>query len=256
MNVCIDVGNTTVSVGVFKDDKLIARATTATKLDKTVEEYVSTIESQIKIKNIDLSIVDNLIYSSVVPQLNHTLKKALEIIFNKQPMLIGPGIKTGLSIKVDNPNEIGNDLIADLVGAKEKYGYPCLIADLGTASKILLLDKTGTFTSCVILPGLSLSAATLTSKAALLPDASLETPKTIIAKNTIDAMNAGIIYGHCEMIEGLIRRYEDELGYTCKHILTGGAARFIHDIINKDFIHDDSLNLSGLNTLIRKNEGK
>ena len=168
-------------------------------------------------------------------------------------MLIANDTKTDLAIKVDNPMEIGNDLIADLVGAKEKYGYPCLIADLGTASKILLLDKTGTFTSCLIMPGLTLSAESLSNKAALLPEVSLIAPDSIMAKNTLSAMNAGIVYGHADMILGLIKRYEKELGYSCKRILTGGGAIYVKDILKDDFIYDQNLNLDGLNIIINKN---
>lgn len=252
MNVCIDVGNTTIAVGFYENDTLIDRISTMTNTNRTEDEYASFILNEMKTRGIDKNKVENIILSSVVPTITRKLKEGLTLVFNKQPMLIGPGIKTGLSIKVDNPSEIGNDLIADLVGAKEKYGYPCLIADLGTASKILLLDKTGTFVSCLIMPGLSLSAASLSSKAALLPEASLETPSTILAKNTLSAMNAGIVYGHLDMISGLIKRYEKEIGYSCKHILTGGGAMYIKDIC-EGFIYDPLLNLNGLNNLIRKN---
>ena len=155
--------------------------------------------------------------------------------------------------KVDNPLEIGNDLIADLVGAKEKYGYPCIIADLGTASKILLLDKTGTFISCLIMPGLTLSAESLSNKAALLPEVSLIAPKSVIVKNTLGAMNAGIVYGHADMILGLINRLEKEIGYPCKHVLTGGGATYIKEIVKDNFIYDKDLNLDGLNIIINKN---
>ena len=159
-------------------------------------------------------------------------------------------------LKTDNPSEIGNDLIADLVGAKEEYGYPILIADLGTASKILLLDNKGVFTSCLIMPGLTLSANSLISKAALLPEVSLEAPKSILASNTIEAMNAGIVYGHLEMILGLINRYENELGYPCKHIITGGNSVFIKDLLPKDYIYDEDICLKGLNHIINRNINK
>lgn len=254
MNVCIDVGNTTISVGFFRNDNLIHRLSFTTDLVKTEDEYASLLSNQIANNKIDISDVSKIIYSSVVPGINHPFKEALKMIFKKEIMTIGPGIKTGLSIKVDNPLEIGNDLIADLVGAKEKYGYPCLIADLGTASKILLLDKNGTFISCLIMPGISLGAAGLANKAALLPDIAFETPKTILAKNTVTAMNAGIVYGHADMITGLIKRYEKELGYPCKHILTGGGSIHIKDIIDGDFIYDRNLNLEGLDLLIKRNE--
>ena len=256
MNLCIDVGNTTIGVGLFDNDSLIVRMSFTTDLVKTEDEYASLISQQVKTNEIDINKVEKIIFSSVVPQINRPLKEAFKMVFKKDLITIGPGFKTGLSIKVDNPLEIGNDLIADLVGAKEKYGYPLLIADLGTASKILLLDKNATFCSCVIMPGLSLSASSLTNKAALLPDVAIETPKTVLARNTVNAMNAGIVYGHADMIMGLITRYEKEIGYPCKHILTGGSAIYIKDIMGESYIYDRDINLEGLNELIKRNEAK
>ncbi len=255
MNICIDVGNSTISLGIFKENKLYKKLTFTTDTLKTDDEYSSLLVHALKQIEIDYKDVDGVIYSSVVPPINQPLKSALKRIFKKEIVTIEPGTKTGLIIRVDNPNEIGNDLIADLVGAKEKYGYPLLIADLGTASKILLIDKNGVFNSCVIMPGLSISAQTLSSKAALLPEVSLDAPKTILAKNTVEAMNAGIVFGHAEMILGLARRYEKELGYSCKKILTGGGAIFLKDILKEDFYYDRDVCLEGLNVILRKNGG-
>ena len=256
MNLCIDVGNTTIGVGFFEKEELRLRVTYTLELKKTADEYKSVIKQTLKENNIQSEDVDHIIFSSVVPSINDSFIRALKSIFNVNPMLIAPGIKTGLTIHVDNPNEVGNDLIAVMVAAKEKYGYPCLVADLGTASKILLIDRTGAFVSCVILPGLSLSLDSLINRAALLPEISLKTPKTIMAKNTVDAMNAGVIYGHTDMINGLFERYEKELGYKCKHVLTGGGAIYIKDIIGNDFIYDPNVCLEGLNMIINRNEVK
>ena len=256
MNLCIDVGNSTIGIGFYQDDSLIERMSFNTDPKLTEDEFYHSLKRLINNLNIKINDIENIIFSSVVPQINVALLEALKKLFKKEPLLIGPGTKTGLAIKVDNPLEIGNDLIADLVGAKEKYGYPCLIADLGTASKILLLDKTGTFTSCLIMPGLTLSANSLSSKAALLPEVSLIAPKSIMAKNTLSAMNAGIVYGHADMILGLIKRYEKELGYPCQHILTGGGAIYVLNILKDDFIYDKDLNLDGLNIIINKNKEK
>ena len=252
MNICIDVGNSTIGIGVFENNNLIDRMVVNTDPYFTEDEFYQLFKKPFAFIK-DKKVIDNIIYSSVVPQVNLPLLNALKKLTNVEPLLIGPGTKTGLLIKVDNPLEIGNDLIADLVAAKEKYGYPCLIADLGTASKILLLDKTGTFVSCLIMPGLTLSAESLSNKAALLPEVSLIAPKSIMVKNTLGAMNAGIVYGHADMITGLIKRYESELGYTCKHILTGGGAVYVNDIMKDDFIYDQNLNLEGLNIIINKN---
>ncbi len=253
MNICIDVGNSTIGIGAFKENKLVERMVVNTDPNFTEEQFYQLFKRPFNFVKEGKASIDNIIFSSVVPQVNLPIINALKKLTNIDPILIGPGTKTGLAIKVDNPLEIGNDLIADLVSAKEKYGYPTLIADLGTASKILLLDKTGTFTSCLIMPGLTLSAQSLSNKAALLPEVSLIAPNTILAKNTLSAMNAGIVYGHADMILGLINRIEKELGYSCKHILTGGGSIYIKDILKDDFIYDQNLNLDGLNIIINKN---
>lgn len=253
MNICIDVGNSTICIGVFENHVLVAKMSFNVSSKLTEDEFFHLFRQQFDALKIDRHKIANIIYSSVVPSIDLIVINVIKKIFGKEPLLIGPGTKTGLSIKVDNPLEIGNDIIADLVGAKEKYGGPLLIADLGTASKILLLDNTSTFTSCLIMPGLTLSAESLTKKAALLPQVSLIAPSTVMAKNTLEAMNAGIVYGHAEMIRGLVRRYEEELGYPCKHILTGGGAIYLKDLFKDDFIYDQNLNLEGLNIIIGKN---
>ena len=253
MNICIDVGNSTIGIGVFEDNVLTERMVVNTDPRFTEEQFYQLFKKPFSIVENKSKKIKNIIYSSVVPQINVSLLNALKRLSDVEPLLIGPGTKTGLSIKVDNPLEIGNDLIADLVSAKEKYGYPSIIADLGTASKILVLDKTGTFVSCLIMPGLTLSAESLSNKAALLPEVSLIAPKSILAKNTLGAMNAGIVYGHADMITGLVNRIEKEIGYPCKHILTGGGSVYVKDILIDDFIYDQNLNLEGLNIIINKN---
>ena len=256
MNICIDVGNSTIGIGVFKDNKLIERKIIDTNLESTDEDFYQLFKGLFDDLSKEKEEITSVIYSSVVPQINNYLLAGLKKLIEFEPLLIGPKTVTDLEIDVDNPSEIGNDLIADLVGAKEKYRFPCLIADLGTASKILLLDETGTFTSCLIMPGLTLSAESLSNKAALLPEVPLTMPKTIMASNTLSAMNAGVIYGHADMILGLTKRYEEELGYPCTHILTGGGAIYLKDILQSDFIYDQNLTLDGLNIIINKNSKK
>lgn len=254
--ICIDVGNTSVAFGLFEDKNLLKRFVFLTDIHKTHDEYRLLIKEQIKDADIIPNEVERIIYSSVVPEVNDALKAAFLSIFeNAKMILIGKGTKTGIALKVDNPNEIGNDLIADLVGAKEKYGYPALVVDLGTASKILLLDKDGYFASALIMPGLKLSIQSLVQKASLLPAISLEIPESILAKNTVEAMNAGVVFGHVDMILGLIKRIESEIGYECKHILTGGYSLPLIELLKGNFIYDMNLNLDGLNIIIDKNGG-
>ncbi len=256
MNLCIDVGNTTIGVGFFKEEKLLKKIVYTIDLKRTKDEYISVINRALKENEFASSDVRRVILSSVVPSINGELSRAVREVFEIEPMLIAPGIKTGLSIHVDNPNEIGNDLIAVMVGAKKKYSYPCLIADLGTASKILFINKDGVFTNCVIMPGLSLSASSLTNKAALLPEISFQKPKTVLVKNTVEAINAGVIFGHADMIDGLIDRFEKELGYKCEHILTGGGSIYIKDILHKEYKYEPDLCLEGLNEIILRNEDR
>ena len=253
MNLCIDVGNTTIGMGFFQNGKLIKRLTYTLDIKKTCDEYISVIKSIFKENGFAYNDLKKIILSSVVPSVNDPLTNALKELFSIEPMRIAPGIKTGLTVHVDNPSEIGNDLIAVMVGAKEKYGYPCLIADLGTASKILLIDKNGAFTSCVIMPGLSLSMDSLTQRAALLPEISLKEAKTVMAKNTVDALNVGITCGHADMVQGIIARYEKELKYPCRHILTGGGAVYVKHLL-KDFTYDPNICLEGLELIIERNE--
>ena len=256
MNVCIDVGNTTIAMGFYKNDKLYRKMVQNTIVNRTEDEYVVLLNNTLSSLKIGADEIERIVFSSVVPPVNHPFKSALKSVINAPVLTIGPGIKIGVALKVDNPNEIGGDLIADLVGAKERYGYPTLVIDLGTASKILLLDKNGAFVSCVITPGLSLSAASLSNKAALLPEVSLEAPRTILAKNTVEAMNAGIVLGHAEMVKGLVARYEKEIGYSCKHILTGGSAIYLKDVMDSSYIYDANLTLDGLYEILKKNEVK
>ena len=256
MNLCIDVGNTTIGVGFFKEKELFLRLTFTVNQKQTKDEFKSVIKRTLEENKLSNSDVSKIIFSSVVPSLNSPFIGALEEVFHIKPLLIAPGIKTGLSVHVDNPSEIGNDLIGVMVGAKEKYGYPLLIADLGTASKILLIDKSGSFISCLIMPGLSLSLSSLTTRAALLPEIMIKVPETILAKNTIDAINAGVIFGHADMINGAINRYEKEIGYKCKHILSGGSSAYLKDILKEDFEYDPDLCLKGLNSIIYRNEEK
>ena len=254
MNICVDVGNSTIGIGIYQNNALIERMIFNTDIRLTEDEFFHLFKKQFNELNLPNEKVEHIIYSSVVPPINLSIINVLKNIFNVEPMLITNNTKIDLPLKVDNPLEVGNDLVADLVGAKDKYGYPCLIADLGTASKILLLDKDGAFTSCLIMPGLTLSANSLSSKAALLPEVSLIAPKSILVKNTLGAMNAGIVYGHADMITGLIKRYEKEIGYPCKHILTGGGAVYLKEILGDTFIYDKNLNLDGLNIVINKNK--
>lgn len=241
MNICIDVGNTTFVVGLYDKNNLIKKDFFLVENKSYKEDFSSLLRRM----NIDLSSIDKVMYSSVVPQVDEVI---LPILGNKVRRVKSSNI----DIKFPNidMNEVGDDLLAALVGAKNKYHYPTLIADLGTASKVLLLDNSGAFDTCLIIPGLSMSIASLSNKAALLPDIELKVPTSVLAHNTVEAMNAGVILGHIEMLTGLFKRIEKEIGYPCKHVLTGGSAIYLKDIIKDEFIYDENLCLDGLKVLL------
>ena len=253
-SVIIDVGNTLVKIGIYNEDELACKFSFKT-LDKSEDELSFVISDLCKSHSIDLNLENNVIISSVVPSLNVSLKNAVKKVFKPLTLVFIPGkVKTGLAMKVDNPGEVGSDLIADMVGAKEKYSLPIIVIDAGTVTKILLLDKDGFFSSASFMPGLIMSAKSLASEAEQLPNISLETPSKIVARNTMDCMNVGLLYGHAEAIKGLVERLEEELGYKCHHILTGGNAHYIKDLIRDDeLICDNDLALIGLKSILKKN---
>ena len=259
MKLCVDVGNTTIGFGFFFNDKLQERIIVNTDALKSEDEYYASLSFLFKQRNIDCLEVTHILFSSVVPSLNEPLKNVLKNLFNRALFYFLTPEISSLKMDIDNPKEVGSDLIADLVGAKEKYEAPLIVIDLGTATKILLLDKNLTFISALIMPGLKVSSDSLFQKAALLPEVDLSNPTSLLdSKNTIDCIKHGIVFGHIESIIGLCSRYENELGYKLNKIVTGGALHIISSHLPKDYILDSSLTLEGelfiLNNIIKKGE--
>lgn len=255
MNICVDVGNTLVKIGFFDNDKLVSKISFMSSTKSSSDEFIGVILEQIKVRDIKIHSTNYLIYSSVVPSINNYLLGALKEIFKPIEIYdLSKKLKTGVAMKVDNPSEVGGDLIADIAGVKKLYDAPCLVVDLGTASKILLLDKDGYFSSATIMPGLEITAKSLFENGEMLPNIALTIPTHVIGRNTIDCMNVGIVLGHIEAIKGLVNRYFKELGYETKVILTGGASRLLKEEM-KDYIYEESLSLHGLNSILNKNRG-
>ncbi|MCF0116755.1 MAG: type III pantothenate kinase [Bacilli bacterium] len=255
MILAVDMGNTNIFVGLYQNTDLLLTYRTLTDQGKSYDEYLQIFKDFIRNNNIQIPI-DGAILSSVVPSLTSVIKTVIEEIFKCKVLIVGTGVKTGLPIKMDNPNEIGADLIAVSVGAVSKYGYPTIIADLGTASKIILIDKNGNFAGGSILPGMKISARALTQFAAQLPDISLIAPKSAIGKNTPDSMNSGCVYGAACAIDGLCKKFENEIGYQCNLVLTGGYAPLIKDYIDARFNFEKNIILDGLINIFYKNEVK
>jgi len=253
MKICIDVGNTTIRMGLLSP-KLCERFSCDT-YNADDKYHDDCFERYFKKELLNGSQVSHIIYSSVVPSIDDKIKTRIsKFCPNAEWINVSIYMEHDFQIVVDDENEIGSDLFADLVGANDEYGYPVIIIDIGTATKILLLDKNNVFSTCVILPGIELSAKTLTSNTALLPSFGINNvTKLIDGHNTVTCLVNGVIYGQVEAIKGIVNRYESELGYSCKKVVTGGASVYVKELFPGDYIIDDDLNMKGLTVLLNKN---
>lgn len=256
MVLLLDLGNTNLYVGVYRDDKLLYDYRTYSDVNKSSDEYKAIIKEFLQANDLHRSDFEGAILSSVIPSLTLTICNSIEKLFGFKCMVVGNKLKTGLSIRIDNPSELGSDLVCDAIGAKHRYGTPVLIADLGTASKIMAVDKNGNFVGVTISPGINLSMKALSNGAAQLMDVSLIAPESIIGKNSADSINSGLIYGTIAMVEGLCEKIEKEFGYNFKRVLTGGYAEIVKNHIDKRFMFDADLILEGLYQIYLKNVGE
>lgn len=252
MVLLLDLGNTNLYVGIYQNKTLIREFRTDSDLNRSADMYANLLTNFLQNAKVNPLDIEGAILSSVIPSLTDVISYATYLVLNKKCIVLNKGTKTGLSIHIDNPSELGSDLVADAVGAISKYGYPCIICDLGTASKLMIVDKNGHYIGGTISPGIKIAGKALTSSAAQLMDISYKAPKSVIGKNSPDSLNSGAIYGHISMINGLTKMIEDELGYPTKHILTGGNSILIKDYI-KDYKYDSNLILEGLYQIYLKN---
>mgnify|MGYP004469341061 FL=1 len=253
MLLVVDIGNTNITLGVFDNDerKMIARM--ATLVNKTADQYAVELIQILNIYDVSKEDIDGCIVSSVVPVVTNAIKKALSLIKVKKTLFVGPGVKTGLDIKIDNPAQLGADLVVGAVAAIKLYKMPCIILDLGTATTLSVLDKNGAFLGGPICAGVGISLEALTSKTSQLPQISVETPKSVIGKNSVDSMKAGLVLGSACMIDGLIERVENEIGKVATVVATGGLAPEVVKNCKKDIIINDNLLLDGLKAIYEKN---
>ncbi len=254
MILAIDIGNTNIVLGGFDNENLQFVARIATNANKTEDEYATKIKSILALHSVDKSEIDGAIISSVVPPLNSVIKKAINIAYDVTPIMVQPGIKTGIGIHCDNPASVGADLICACVAVHHIYGSPALIIDMGTATKMMLLDKSGTFTGASIIPGVGIGLNALASGTAQLPQISLEAPRSVVGKNTIDCMRSGVVFGNASLIDGMIDRFIDEVGEPLKIYATGGLASTIIQHCKHDIVLDNDLVLKGLYILYEKNK--
>ena len=253
MILAIDMGNTNIVIGGIDSTQTYFVERITTDHVKTGLEYAVNIKNILEIHDIDKSRVEGAIMSSVVPPLNAPISSAINKLFGFRPRLVGSGMKTGLNIIMDNPKTVGSDMIVDAVAVVKEYPLPAIVIDMGTATTMSVVDQKGNYIGGVIFPGLRVSLDSLSSKAAQLPSISLEIPKKVIGKNTIDCMRSGIMYGSAGMIDGIIDRMEAELGKTPSVIATGGLSRFVVPLCRHKIIDDEALLMKGLWILYEKN---
>ncbi len=253
MILAIDMGNTNIVIGGIDSTHNYFVERITTDHVKTGLEYAVNIKNILEIHDIDKSRVEGAIMSSVVPPLNAPISSAINKLFGFRPRLVGSGMKTGLNIIMDNPKTVGSDMIVDAVAVVKEYPLPAIVIDMGTATTMSVVDQKGNYIGGVIFPGLRVSLDSLSSKAAQLPSISLEIPKKVIGKNTIDCMRSGIMYGSAGMIDGIIDRMEAELGKTPSVIATGGLSRFVVPLCRHKIIYDEALLMKGLWILYEKN---
>ena len=254
MLLVFDIGNTNMVLGVYDGDNLVRDWRINTDLNKTSDEYGVLIKRLFDASNISLSVVDAIIVSSVVPAVMHSLENFCRKYCNISPMVVGPGIKTGLNIKYEDPKMVGADRIVNAVAAISKYNCPVIIIDFGTATTYCAVSKKGEYIGGAISPGMKISSEALFQKASKLPRVELVTPETVICKDTVSAMQAGIIYGYAGQVEKIVGLMKKELkDEETLVIATGGLANMISQETNAIDVIDPNLTLEGLRIIYEKN---
>ena len=253
MILTLDIGNTNIKTALFQGEEMLNYWRIATNRSMSSDEYNILLANLFEYNGRRLSDVSGVSISSVVPSINFTIEHMCRNYLNLAPMMVGPGIKTGINIKYDNPRELGSDRIANAVAAYELYGGPCIFIDFGTATSFGVVSHKGEFLGGAISPGIKLSAEALVEKAAKLPRFELQRPDSVIGRNTITNLQSGIVYGHVGLVTYLIRKMKQELGAPqAKVIATGGMALLVSGETDIDVL-DGVLTLKGLRILYEKN---
>ncbi len=257
MLMTIDVGNTNITVGIFRGDHVVTSFRITTKLSRTSDEYGILLINLLEQNQVKQEEIVDAIIASVVPNVMHALEGAVIKYFNIRPIIIEMGIKTGIRIVTENPRQIGADRIVDAAAAYELYGGPVLVLDFGTATTYDLVDKDGAFLSGVTAPGIRISAKALWEDAARLPEIEIRKPESILAKETISSMQAGLVYGQIGQTEYIVRRMVEEadLGEV-KVVATGGLGRIIASETSVIDVYDPNLTLKGMNLIYKKQNRK
>ena len=253
MILAIDIGNTNIVVGCIDKEKTYFIERLSTVRTKTELEYAVDIKVVLDLYHVKRGDIEGCIISSVVPQITNIAKLAVEKILKKEPIGLGPGVKTGLNIMMDHPGQLGADLVADAVAGIAEYQVPLIIVDMGTATTVSVVDDKKNYVGGMIMPGMRVSLDALTARASQLSGISIEAPKRLIGKNTIECMKSGVLYSNAAAIDGIIERIEEEIGQKATVIATGGLAKKIVPHCKKEIILDEYLLLKGLMVIYEKN---
>ena len=255
MILAIDIGNTNITLGAFSDNTLVFESRLQTNHDRMEDQYAIEINDIINLYNVSVNDFEGAIISSVVPPITGIIYKAIKKLCNTSPIIIGPGIKTGLNIKIDNPAQLGADMVAGAVAVIDKFSAPAIIFDLGTATTVTIIDENKNLIGGLIMPGVGVSLDALIKRTAQLPQISFDEPVTLAGKNTSDSMRSGMILGTAAMMDGIAQRIENQLG-NCNIVVTGGLSKDIIKYCEKQMIYCSNLVLDGLMLIYNKNHKK
>ena len=254
MILTIDIGNSNIVLGGVREDTIVFEARLRTEATKTSDQYCVDLKILLDMYGVRPEDIEGCIISSVVPQVLNSFQTAIKKLTGKTSLVVGPGIKTGLDIRLENPGQTGADLVVADVAALREHKPPLIVIDMGTATTMSVLDNNGAHIGGCIIPGVRISLDALTDKTALLPGLQLDQPKRAIGRNTIDAMRSGIMIGTACMLDGMIQRMEQELGCKTTVVATGGIAKFIVPLCKTPIIYDKDLLIKGLVALYRDNK--
>ncbi|GAA3411711.1 type III pantothenate kinase [Paenibacillus hodogayensis] len=253
MNLVVDVGNTNIVLGIYEDRKLLHHWRLSTNRSATVDEYGIMVNNLFRLAGISEDRIEGVIISSVVPPLMFVLESLCVKYVKKKPLIVGPGIKTGLNLRIENPREVGADRIVNAVAGIEQYGSPLIIVDFGTATTYDYIDEKGQLLGCAIAPGIGISTEALYERAAKLPRIELARPKSTVGRNTVSAMQAGIIFGYAGQVDGIVQRIREEFNPEAKVVATGGHAELIAGEARTVEYINPLLTLQGLQLIYERN---
>lgn len=253
MLICVDIGNTHIVLGFYQDSVLLKSFRLKTDANTTEDEYGVKLLDILDFLEVSPLDIESAIISSVVPALDSLLERAMRQYLQVEPIFVGPGLKSGIAIKIEDPRQLGADLLVGAVAAVHKYGAPAIIVDMGTATTLSVVSEKKEFLGGIILPGVLSSYESLVKSTSKLESVRFEQPKNLIGKNTINSLQSGMIYGQSAMIDGLLKKVKEEVG-DATVILTGGISRRILDFLEEKVVYDADLILEGLYILYQMNK--